>query len=327
MKAMVATKLGSPEVLKLQTLDDPIIEPNDLLIEVHASAVNPVDCKMRKGDMGDWTKPPMVLGFDVSGIVREVGDMVEGFEPGDTVFASPSLARPGANAELITVDYRTCALKPDNIDHVAAATLPLVTITAWEALHQRGCMHPGETVLIHGGAGGVGHIAIQLAKLHGCRVITTASRDESIELCRRLGANVVINYKSEDLVQRVNDLTESHGCQVILDTISGQTFNASLDCLAVRGRLVTILPPPANAPLAKLFTRDATLAAEFMGVTSLHRMNLKGQGEILKTVAELVEADKLKPHIASTYSLEDLLEAHRLQETGHVAGKIAIQVR
>ena len=165
MNAMVVTKLGSPDVLQLQTVDDPVIKPNELLIEVDASAVNPVDCKIRAGNMDDRVKPPLVLGFDVSGIVREVGEMVEGFDVGDAVFASPSLAKAGSNAELVAVDYRACARKPDNIDHVAAATLPLVTITAWEALHQRARMHPGETVLIHAGAGGVGHIAIQLGSV------------------------------------------------------------------------------------------------------------------------------------------------------------------
>ena len=182
MRAMVIEEFGEPSVLKMKDMPEPELGEQDLLIEVYAAGLNPVDTKIRRGAHGE-KQFPLTLGFDVSGVVRAVGERVEHFQEGDEVYASPSLARHGSNAEYVAVDARTAALKPKKLDHPQAAALPLATLTAWESLHDRAKIHPGETVLIHAGAGGVGHFAVQLAKLHGCRVITTASREESIALC------------------------------------------------------------------------------------------------------------------------------------------------
>lgn len=325
MQAMVLSEFGGPEVLQMQHVDEPAVGEQDVLVEVHATAVNPVDTKIRQGAMGQ-REPPFILGFDVSGVVSEVGSMVSAFQVGEAVYASPSLARDGANAERVAVDARTVAHKSSHLSHVEAAALPLVTITAWEALHHRARMHEDEAVLIHGGAGGVGHIALQLATLHGCRVITTAGSDESRELCAQYSPDLIIDHQNENVVDRVNVVTDGRGCDVVFDTVGGEVFNLSLDCVAVHGRLVTILPPPEHAPLHKLFLKSATVALEFMGASTLFGTHPQRQGEILQTVSELVDADKLRPHIAHTFSLDQLADAHRQQETGHTHGKIAVTV-
>lgn len=326
MQAMVAKEYGSADVFEMREVEDPRPGPLDVLIEVHATALNPVDTKIRQGYIAAAT-PPMVLGYDVSGVVVAVGEKVERFAEGDEVYASPALVRQGANAELVAVDSRTIAYKPGNVSHGEAAAIPLTTITAWEALHQHARLHTGETILIHAGAGGVGHVAIQLAKLHGSRVITTASRSESIDFCRMLGADAVINYEKENVVEHVMELTEGKGCPVVFDTVGGDVFMQSMDCLAVHGRLVTIVQPKEDASITKLFRKDASIHLEFMGAPTMHGTRPSSQGGILKTVSELVEADRLKPHIHKTYKLADLAEAHRQQETRHTTGKLVVEVK
>src|ERR1051325_2664286 len=197
MRAMAISEFGAPEVLKIIEAPRPEVGEHDLLIEVHAAGLNPVDTKIRRGMHGP--KPfPFTMGRDVSGVVLEIGRRVRNFRVGDEVYASPSLARNGSCAEQVAVDDRSAALKPRRLDHIHAAALPLVTLTAWESLHERAGIHTGETVLIQAGAGGVGHIAVQLAKNHGCRVITTASRPETQELCRQLGADVIVDHKRDN---------------------------------------------------------------------------------------------------------------------------------
>jgi len=326
MKAMVTTAFGETDVLQMQNIADPAIGDNDVLIDVHATAVNPVDTKIRQGYLTE-RQPPIVLGYDVSGTVRSVGKNVQHLKAGDAVYASPALVRDGADAELVAIDARTVAPRPANLSHAEAAALPLVTITAWEALHHRARMHENETVLIHGGAGGVGHIAIQLAHLHGCRVITTAGSDESEAMCKQMGADLVIRYDKQNVIETVNNATDNTGCAVVFDTVGGDVFNTSIDCLAVHGRLVAILPPPDDAPLQKLFIKDATIALEFMGAATMFNTHPRSQGQILSTVTELVEADKLRPTVSHTFTLDQLADAHRQQETGHTHGKIAVTVK
>lgn len=324
---MVVTRLGAPEVLALQEMPPPKPAPHDLLVEVQAAALNPVDFKIRRGAFREGRNLPFILGYDVSGVVRAMGPAVQGFTIGDAVYASPSLIRNGSNAELVCVDARIAASKPASLGHTHAAALPLVTLTAWEALLLRARIEKGETALIHAGGGGVGHIAIQLAKLHGCRVLTTASRDESIALCRRLGADVVINHSREDFVERVQQETGGHGCPVILDAVGGQTFDRSLDCVAVNGRLITVVGTPSSKIPQKLFRKNATLCFEFMGAPTVYGIRPESQGDILRAAARLVDEGKLKPHVSRVIALEELAEGHRLQESGHVTGKIVVRVK
>jgi NADPH2:quinone reductase len=328
MQAMVATEHGGPEVLQWQERPEPKPGPRDVVIEVHSTALNPVDCKIRQGAIPVQRDFPIVLGFDVSGVVHRVGSDVEMFQEGDAVFASPALNRDGANAPYVAVDERTVAPKSESLSHTEAATLPLVALTAWEGLFNHAKLHHAQTVLIHGGAGGVGHVAVQLAKYQGCRVITTAGSDESIELCKQHGADVVINYKQEDVAQRVEEETNQQGCSVVFETVGGDNFATSIGCTGVYGRLVSVLGAPQSAPVSDLFIKSASLHFEFMGAANVFDLPAakEQQGEILRTVAEYCDAGKLKPHVAATYALGDLAEAHKQQETGHTHGKLAITV-
>jgi NADPH2:quinone reductase len=327
MRAMVVTQFGGPEVLQLRDVPVPKPAEHDLLIEVRAAALNPVDFKVRRGAFAQGRTRPIILGFDVSGVVREVGSVVRDFKRGDEVFAMPSIIRDGANAEFVCVDARTAALKPKSLSHVEAATLPLVSLTSNEAL-QRASIDRGKTVLIHAGGGGVGHVAIQLArKVFDCRVLTTASREESLELARQCGADVAINYRQEDFVSRVNGETKGCGCDIVFDTVGGETFDRSLDCVAVNGHIITIVGTPSADITRKLFIKNATLHFEFVGSPTFHGVNPEQQGNELCSVAQMVDDGQLRPHVSRVFALKELAEAHRLQETGHVTGKIAIAVK
>ncbi len=325
MKAMVITGHGSPdEVFRLTELPDPTVGAYDLLIQVAATSVNPVDCKVRQNS----TVPrqfPLILGYDVSGTVLATGDCVTDFKPGDEIYASPNVFKPGANAEYVVVDSRSATIKPQTLDHAASAVLPLVSLTAWECLHLRAKVKPGQVILIHAGAGGVGHIAVQLAKLHGCYVITTAGREESIQFCQdSLKANVVINYRTTDFVQQIMELTNGKRCPVILDLVGGETFVQSLDCIAVNGQIVTIVPTETSRIAEKLFLKNVTLHYEFMGIPTAYNINPEQQGKILAALRNLIDDGFVKPHIAHQFPMIDLPNAHHLQETGHMIGKIAI---
>ena len=324
MRALIARGHGGAEVLDLVTDHaDPIPGSQDLLIEVHACALNPVDTKIRQGLLGE-RDAPYVLGFDVSGVVRAVGADVAGFTVGDDVYASPSLVRDGACAELVCVDARLAAQKPAQVDHVHAAALPLVALTAWEALFDRCQLGTDETVLIHAGAGGVGHIAIQLAKQRGAIVYTTAGRPESQALCREFGADVVVDHRQSDFVQAVLERTEQRGCDVVFDTVGGETFDRSLDCVAVNGRVVTIVFNESTCISEKLFRKNATLHYEFMGVPAIHGIGRSTQAEILRRVAELVDLDALRPHVGRVISLADVPAAHAVLEAGTSLGKTVV---
>lgn len=326
MRAMVMTAFGPPEVLKLQTMPEPVLRDDDVLIEVRATAMNPIDYKVRRQPYGPPRELPCILGFDVSGVIRKLGKNARHLKAGDEVYASPSLARNGANAELVAVDWRTVAAKPRTLDHIQAAALPLAVLTAWESLHKRACIHAGETVLIHAGAGGVGHLAVQLAKIAGCRVITTAGRRETMDLCKKLGADVVINHTAEDFVKRVGEETGGKGCQVVFDTVGGEVFDRSLECVALNGRVVTIVFNESAKIVPLLFRKNATLHCEFMGVPTIYGVNPETQGQMLQTVAEMVDAGRLSPHVGRVIGLNDLVEAHRQQETGRVIGKTVVDL-
>lgn len=334
MQAMVVTQFGDQQVLRIQDLPEPVPREQDLLIEVRCAALNPVDFKIRRGAFRKGRQLPFVLGYDLSGIVRAIPPNPPGnitptvlFNVGDEVYASPSLVRDGSNAELVCVDARTVALKPLNLQHPEAAALPLVALTAWESLYERARIVAGETVLIQAGGGGVGHIAIQLAKIRGCRVLTTAGRPETIELCRSLGADVVIDYTSDDFVERVREETGGHGCEAVLDCVGNEVFNRSVDCVAVNGRMVTCVGSDSPNSLRDLFVRNASLHFEFVGAPTMYGVRPEKQGEILCAVAELVDSGRLKPHVSRVLDLKELAEAHRHQETGHATGKIVIRVK
>jgi len=326
MRAIVQEEYGGAEVLKERERPQPSLRATDILVEVHATSVNPVDTKARRTESGA-RQLPFILGFDVSGVVVRCGERAGRWRIGDEVYATGHLFRDGANAEYVAIDGRSAARKPARVDHATAAALPLVSQTAWEALHLRARITPGQTVLIQAGAGGVGHIAVQLARLHGCRVLATAGRDESLAFCRdTLGAEA-IDYRREDVAERVRELTGGRGVPVALDCVGGDAFLQCLDCASVNGQVVTILGSNTADRGRTLLYRNLTVHYEFMGVPTAHELEPERPGEILSGIARLADAGLLVPRVSHRFPLARIGDAHRQVETGHTIGKVVVLVR
>ncbi|MEM6392702.1 MAG: zinc-binding dehydrogenase [Planctomycetota bacterium] len=324
MKSIALHAPGDASVLQPYDAPMPKPGPHDLLVKVEAAACNPVDYKVRNSNFANLPLP-LILGYDVAGTVAGMGPEVTGFGEGDPVYGSPSIGRNGANAEYVLLDARTAAPKPVSLSYVEAAALPLVVLTAWESLHDRARIQSGQTILIHAGAGGVGHVAIQLAKAQGCRVLTTAGRPESIALCQQLGADRVINYHEEDFVEvALEESTDGHGLPVVYDTVGGDTFTQSLQAVGLQGQLVTIVNVPQDAPVDSLKYKSATLHLEFMGIANMHGLNPQHHGQILRDAADMVDQGTLKPIVSHTFPMADLAAAHAQQESGRTLGKIVL---
>ncbi len=326
MRAAVIHGFGGPEVLQIEERPEPVLRDTDVLVQVHATSINPVDTKVRQSTSAPRTLP-LILGYDVSGVVVRCGSSVTQWKLGDEIIAAPNLFRDGADAEYVAVDARSAARKPQSVDHAAAASLPLVSQTAWEALHLRARIQPGQTVLIHAGAGGVGHVAVQLAKLHGCRVITTAGREQSLAFCRdTLQAHEVIDYRNTDFSERVRELTQGKGAPVILDTVGGEVFAKSLDCAAVNAQIVTILGSNTGDRSRGLLYRNVSIHYEFMGIPTAHEIEPERPGHILNGIANLVDAGLLRPHVSLRLPLEKIADGHRQVESRHTIGKVVVLV-
>ncbi|MGP4007394.1 NADP-dependent oxidoreductase [Streptomyces sp. 4N124] len=309
MRAISQDVLGGPEVLKEVQIERPVPRTNEVLIRVRAAGINPTDWKHRAtgGFLGE---PPFVLGWDVSGTVEAVGIGVARFQPGDEVYGM--LSYPfghGSHAEYVAAPARWFAHKPASLDHTQAGALPLVSLTAWQALVEYADVRPGQRVLIHAAAGGVGHVAVQIAKARGAYVIGTASAGKH-EFLRGIGVDEAVDYRETDFAEAVKDV------DVVLDTIGGETSTRSLRVLRPGGIVVSILPVGSD---------DFHEEAERLGVRSL-RMLVDASHSGLKAIAELVEAGKLRPAIAGTFPLADAAEAHRLGGTGRTTGKLVLLV-
>jgi NADPH:quinone reductase-like Zn-dependent oxidoreductase len=308
MKAIAQDVLGGPEVLKEVELDSPEPGLSQVLVRVHAAGVNPTDWKHRAGKRF-LPDPPLVLGWDVSGVVEAVGYGVTLFKPGDEVFGMlPYPYGVGSHAEYVTGPARAFARKPAGLDHVQAGALPLAALTAWQALVDTAQVTVGQRVLIHAAAGGVGHLAVQIAAARGAYVIGTASPGHH-EMLRQLGADELIDYNTTDFAEAVGDV------DVVLDPISGDYSLRSLRTLRPGGLLVSLLPVPPEIPAeaARLGVWTQTLLVEHdhAGMTA---------------IADLVEAGRLRPVIAAAFPLADAAKAHEMGETGHVAGKLVLVV-
>lgn len=330
MRAMTVTKYGGPEVLKLADVPKPEPGDDDVLIEVHAAGMNPVDFKIRQAPRWGEREFPFILGYDCSGVIAACGKNVRGFRAGEAVYCSPAISRDGSNAEFVCVDYRLVSPKPESLDHVQAAGVPLALLTAWESLHDHGHIAKGDTVLVHAGGGGVGHFGVQLAKLAGARVITTASRPETIDLCRKLGADVVINHREEDVVERVKKETSDAKCDIVFDTVGGEVFDESIKCVGLFGRLVTIVPgfsAESAEKINSLFAKSASLHLEYMGLPGMFGVARERQAGVLRNVAQMLDAGELKVHVSETFPLEKLADAHELQASGKAIGKIVVTVK
>lgn len=326
MRAMALHELGGPE--NFQLIDMPTPEPgeHDLLVQVHAAGLNPLDYKMRETAIGMKMPFPLVLGYDVCGKVVGNGAGATRFKEGDMIYASPSINRNGAYAEYLVIDERIAAPAPSNLSAVEAAALPLVTLTVWESLYDRLRMTPDQTVFIQGGAGGVGHTAIQICKANGNRVITTASQPESIDLCKACGADEVINYREHDVVKRVKELTDGHGVPICFDCVGGDGLIQCLRAIRLNGHVISIVHTKTDEIHDHLFRKNATLHLEFMGIPGMYGIDMERHSRILADAAKLAESGRLKPHIGKTITLEQIPDAHRELEARHVTGKIVCEV-
>lgn len=330
MKAILIREPGPPEVLSRTDLPVPTVQhATDVLVQLAAAGVNPIDTKIRaRGPLLPDTLTA-VPGCDGAGVVVAVGDGVRRFEPGDAVwFCHGGLGGPNGNyAEYIVVDEAVAQPKPKSLDFVHAAAAPLVLITAWEALHDRAGLHEGQTVLIHGGAGGVGHVAIQLARLAGARVAATVSSPEKADYVHALGAECAINYREEDLTGAIADWTGGRGVDVALDTVGPEVFRRTIPAMAVYGDLVTILDP-SPADLKEARNRNLRIGLELMLTPQLRNMGdaMAYQGSILRRCGDLFDEGKLEVYVGETFPLARAADAHRRLEAGGIKGKLVLTI-
>lgn len=329
MKAIQMREPGAPDVLSLVDLPQPeISSDSEILVRLEAAGVNPIDTKIRaRGTLIPETLTA-VLGCDGAGVVEAVGPAVTRFQPGDAVwFCHGGLGGPHGNyAEYIVVDEQIAQPKPDSLDFAQAAAAPLVLITAWEALYDRARLHEGQRVLIHAGAGGVGHVAIQLARIAGARVATTVSDSQKASFVHELGAEYAINYREESLLDGLADWTGGYGVDVAFDTVGPEVFRQTIPAMAVYGDLVTILDPGPNLDLKEARNRNLRISLELMLTPQLRGLAdaLAHQGEILRQCGSLLDAGKLRIQVAETFSLEQAAVAHRRLEMGGALGKLVL---
>jgi len=330
MKAVIMTEVGEPNVLQLQDLPDPEIQsPTEILVRLKAVGINPIDTKLRSRGTFYPDQMPAILGCDGAGIVEAVGSEVEQFQVGDAVyFCNGGLGEKYGNyAELTVVDEKFATLKPHSLSFIEAAASPLVLITAWEALYDRGRLQPGQKVLIHAGAGGVGHVAIQLAKLQGAEVVTTVGSDENIDFVKELGADFVINYKQTDFVEQVLAWTEGEGVDLAFDTVGKEVFYQTVFAVKNYGDLVTILEPdPKLGTLKDARLRNLRISLELMLTPMLQsRVNDQlDQTKILQQCARLMDEGKLKIVVNQTFPLAEAAQAHQRLEAGGMTGKLVL---
>lgn len=311
MRAVVAHRAGGPDVLTVTEVDRPAPAMTEVLVRVHAAGVNPTDWKTRaRGRFPIGVEPPYILGYDVSGTVVQVGRGVTIHQPGDEVFGMLRYPYPGcAYAEYVTAPARHVTRKPPELDHVQAAALPLAGLTAWQALVDTADLQPGQRVLIHAAAGGVGHLAVQIAKARGAYVIGTA-RSAKHDLVRRLGADEVVDYTIEDFAVRVTDV------DAVVDPIGGGYGNRSLACLRSGGVLVSLVPPDPGLDVR---------GARARGIRVAHMLVEPDQAG-MRAIADLVGRGLLSPVVDAVFPLELAAEAHRRGETNRTAGKIVLAV-
>lgn len=330
MKAFALDRYGGPDVLALRDFPEPEPGPTDLLVEVRAASVNPVDFKIRSGGVKVLVKDrfPLVLGCDCSGVVLRVGDRVTKFAPGDEVFARLRKERIGTFAERTLIDESVAAKKPTNLTHPEAASIPLVGVTSWQALVEIGKLGKGQRVLIHAGSGGVGTFAIQLARHLGATVATTASA-KNRELLTRLGAHQVVDYKTE----RFEDVVAP--CDVVFDTQGGETLERSFVVLKPGGVVVTVGGKP-DAKFGKAWGLNPVLvlALRFMmrKVTRLAKeknahfeyLFMRPDGEQLAAIGALLESGTIVPVLDRIFPFAATKEAVAYVEAGRSVGKVVI---
>ena len=308
MKATALQQYGGPEVLKLQELPRPDPKDEEALVRVIAAGVNPVDAYVRQGSLSvrGLNKLPMIIGYDIAGVVDKTGTRVTKFKPGDAIYAYLPIMRGGGYADFAIAKEGEMALKPKNIDFEKAAAVPLAATTAWQALIDEARIDKGQTVLIHGGSGGVGHFAIQIAKARGAKVIATASSANQ-DLLKQLGADQAIDYTTTKFENVVKDV------DVVLNCVRADTLPASYGVVKNGGVIVSITGDPDPAECEKRALRCSGVMAH-------------PDANVLDELRKLIEANKITPIVSQTFPLADAAKAHQQIETRHTRGKIVLRV-
>ena len=313
MKAAIIDRYGSPEVLQIKEVEQPQIESDQMLVKVHASSINPIDWKIRKGLLKNRSgnEFPMILGYDLSGEVIEVGERINQFHPGDSIYARLDQSTGGAYAEYAAVSKAVAAAKPNNMSHEEAATVPLAAMTALQALQNKGKIEAGQKVLINGASGGVGIFAVQIAKVLGAEVTGVCS-GSNVELVKSLGADRVINYKEQDFTE------DNVKYDIVFDVVGNRTPPECKSVLKDDGVYITTQPTPDD----KLNEWKQKL----MPNQKAEVIMLQSNAEDLVYLTKQIEAGKIKTAIDRTYRLSEIADAHAYSETEHATGKIAIAI-
>lgn len=309
MKAILIRSYGGPEVLEYAEAPEPMPGPNDIVVEVHAASVNPVDCKMREGQVRQYgdIKLPRILGRDFSGVIAAVGAGISDLRPGDAVFGIADRLRDGSHAESHIIDAGLVAKKPRALSHITTAALGVAAASALAALETTAPVKAGDRVLIHAGAGGVGHYAIQYARKKGAHVIATA-RAANHDFVKACGAQEAIDYTAVDFAAAVKD------CDIVLDTLGGEAHARSMACLKPGGTLVYLnaAPLPAGAGRGDIRVVNAPV---------------RGGRAAMERIGQLAAEGVLKPHVTATFPLERSAEAYAMVQTGRTRGKVVLTVR
>ena len=296
---------GGPDVLRIETLPDPVPAEGELLVRVLASSVNPVDYKIRTGEHAEAEQLPIAMGRDAAGFVERLGPGAEGFAADDRIYAMLPMDR-GGHADLVAVPASACAIWPGRLDPIAAASVPLAALTAWQGLFDQGQLQAGQHVLIHGAAGGVGHLAVQFARARGARVTVTAGGEDR-DFLIGIGADRVVDYRTERFEDAVSEV------DLVLDLIAGETQDRSFAVLRRGGTLVSTLTPPSPDQAAEHGVR----ATNFMA---------HPDGGQLAEIASLIEAGEVTPHVDRVFPFQQIADAQRFLEQDHVRGKVVLQV-
>ncbi|KPQ34486.1 MAG: Zn-dependent oxidoreductase [Phormidesmis priestleyi Ana] len=314
MKAAVISRYGPPDVFQIADIDRPEIKPDQLLVKVLASSINPIEWKMRKGMLKLLTGNsfPITLGFDVSGEVVEIGSQVTRFKPGDLIYARMDQLMGGAYAEYAAVSEKVAALKPRNMTHEEAAAVPLAGMTALQAIRDEGAFKPGQSVLINGASGGVGTYAVQIAKVLGASVVTGVCSGKNMALVKRLGADAVIDYTQQEVTQ----LKDKY--DIVFDVVGNRSLSECQPILKPKGIYVTTQPYPGNY-------LKSILSLLWPG-QKYKVILLKSKAADLEYLTEQIEAGKVCSVIDRTYSLEQIAEAHAYAEAEHTVGKNVISI-
>jgi NADPH2:quinone reductase len=336
MQAVVMTGHGGPDVLELREVEAPAIaKPHEVLVRVKAAGVNPADWQARSQPFASYVKHQtdsgLILGLDGAGIVEAVGPAVTRFLPGDEVYYVDGGfgLYQGSYAQYKLVDEHYLARKPASLDFATAAAIPVVLVTCWEALYDRVDVKPGDFVLIHGGAGGLGHIAIQLAALRGARVAATVSTAAKAALARSVGAERTIRYRDEDVAAAVRDWTGKDGADIVFDTVGKANFSASFDLVAPYGTLVNAVVsdwPRGDNTMPEF--KNIRIAFENMGLPQVaadHAARLR-QTRLLEDGAKLFDEGRLRVAVDRTYPLAQAGEAQRALEAGEITGRVVLDI-